>query len=144
MTLTIFNILAIYNSPTFFEITTTIDKEDNSTSYIITGTSLRKNFIYFSVYKVYCKIAFDLFAYVIMIVLNSFIITKIVHSSQFRKKVTKNEGEANISDGESLLNSRSKSMMSRNFSRAELYQRELKTRREMGKCYDFNFVYTCW
>jgi len=127
----------IYNSPTFFEITTARDNEDNST-YIITGTSLRKNFIYFSVYKVYCKIALDLFAYIMMIVLNSFIITKIVHSSQFRKKITKNEGEATTGDAESFLNNKSKSMVSRNASKGRLYQaeqdqREIKTRRELGK-----------
>ena len=132
----------IYNSPTFFEITTAIDKEDNST-YIITGTSLRKNFIYFSVYKVYCKIALDLFAYIMMIVLNFFIITKIVHSSQFRKKITKNEGEATTTDAESFLNDKSKSMMSRNMSKAEIYQREIKTRRELGKGFEFTFINRC-
>ena len=86
-----FLLTVIWNSPTFFEITTTVDGHDNST-YIITGTSLRKNFIYFSVYKIYCKIAIDLFAYVLMLVLNSFIIIKLVHSSRFRNKMTKNEG----------------------------------------------------
>ena len=113
----------------FFEITTVIDKEDNST-YIITGTSLRRNFIYFSVYKVYCKIAIDLFAYVMMIVLNSFIITKIVHSSQFRKKITRNEGKIKSTENESFLDGQAVSKMATN-------EEKIKIRKEMGR-----YIYT--
>ena len=119
----------VYNSPVFFEITTVIDKEDNST-YIITGTSLRRNFIYFSVYKVYCKIAIDLFAYVMMIVLNSFIITKIVHSSRFRKKITRNEGKIKSTENESFLDGQAVSKMATNEER-------IKIRKEMGR-----YIYT--
>ena len=131
-------LLVIYNFPTFFEITTAIDPENNST-YIITGTSLRQNFIYFSVYKVYCKIALDLIAYVVMLVLNSFIITKIVHSSKFRKKITKNEGEATNNDNEPFLRGRTITRRStaKSLKEEEMDRNDIKTRRELGKYNNF-------
>ena len=131
----------IYNFPTFFEITTAIDPENNST-YIITGTPLRQNFIYFSVYKVYCKLALDLIAYVVMLVLNSFIITKIVHSSNFRKKITKNEGEVTNNDNEPFI--KAKSIIRRSTAKSlkedDMARNDIKTKRELGKYYQL-FVY---
>ena len=66
--------LVFYNLPTFFEITTVKDPDTNAT--IIAGTSLRKNMLYFAIYKVYAKIAIDLFAYIVIIVLNTAIFIK--------------------------------------------------------------------
>ena len=80
-----------YNFPKFFELTTTTDPESNST--VIAVTQLRQNFVYFSVYSVYSKLAIDVFAYIMIVVLNSFIITKIVHSTRFRRRITENEGD---------------------------------------------------
>ena len=80
----------VYNSPKFWELTTYTDPETNTT--IITGTELRQNFYYLSIYTVYSKLIIDLIAYIMIVLLNSFIITKIVHSTRFRKKITKNEG----------------------------------------------------
>ena len=84
-----------YNFPKFFELTTTTDPETNST--VIAVTKLRQNFVYFSVYSVYSKLAIDVFAYIMIVVLNSFIITKIVHSTRFRRRITENEGETTTS-----------------------------------------------
>ena len=82
----IFSVL--YNFPTFFEITTVIDPETNST--VITGTSLRRNKVYFAIHKVYGKIAIDLIAYVLIIVLNTFIFVKMAHSTKLSKAPTGN------------------------------------------------------
>ena len=65
-----------------------IDPETNST--VITGTSLRRNKIYFAVHKVYGKIAIDLIAYVLIIVLNTFIFVKMAHSTRLSKAPTGN------------------------------------------------------
>ena len=80
-----------YNFPKFFELTTTTDPKTNTT--VIAVTKLRQNFVYFSVYSVYSKLAIDVFAYIMIVVLNSFIITKIVHSTRFRRRITENEGD---------------------------------------------------
>ena len=119
-----------------------IDQEDNST-YIITGTSLRQNFYYFSIYKVYCKIAIDVFAYIMIIVLNTFIVVKLVKSSRFRKNVAKNEGNAKRNtENETFLDlhvvSRKSSSNSRTATRtssdeAEVFDTEKKLRKETGK-----------
>ena len=119
-----------------------IDQEDNST-YIITGTSLRQNFYYFSIYKVYCKIAIDVFAYIMIIVLNTFIVVKLVKSSKFRKNVAKNEGTAKRNtENETFLDahvvSRKSSSNSRTATRtssdeAEVLDTEKKLRKETGK-----------
>ena len=81
-----FLLLVSYNFSTFFEITTIIDPETNST--VIAGTSLRRNEIYFAAHKVYAKILIDLFAYVVIIVLNTFIFIKIMHSTNLGKAPT--------------------------------------------------------
>ena len=131
--------------PAFFEITTAIDPENNST-YTITGTKLRQDFLYFSVYKVYCKIALDLIAYIIMLVLNSFIIAKIVHSSNFRKKITKNEGETANHDSEPFLRGKtiSRKLTSKSLKEDDTDRNDVKTRRELGNTqssiYDLRIV----
>ena len=89
----------LYNIPTFLEIKTTIDQANNST-FTITGTSLRQNFLYFSIYKVYCKIGMDVISYVMIIVLNSFIVVKIIKSSRFRQTIATNEGTPNTQNTE--------------------------------------------
>ena len=72
-----------------------------------------------------------MFAYVVMLVLNSFIITKIVHSSRFRKKITKNEGETTHTDSEPFIHGKS---ISRRLTRKTLKEDEVdtKTKRELG------------
>ena len=67
-----------------------------------------------------------------MLVLNSFIITKIVHSSRFRKKITKNEGETTNNDSEPFIHGKS---VSRRLTRKSLKDDgdDTKTRRELGK-----------
>ena len=73
----------LYNLPTFFEITTVVEEETNTTT--IKATSLRENKIYFAVHKVYLKIAIDLIAYVVIIVLNTFIFIRMAHSTRLSK-----------------------------------------------------------
>ena len=82
--ISIIYILVFYNLPTFFEITTVKDPETNTT--VIAGTSLRKNMLYFAIYKVYAKIAIDLFAYIVIIVLNTAIFIKMAQSASLSKK----------------------------------------------------------
>jgi hypothetical protein len=65
-----------------------MDPETNST--VITATSLRRNKVYFAVHKVYGKIAIDLIAYVLIIVLNTFIFVKMAHSTKLSKAPTGN------------------------------------------------------
>ena len=93
-------------------------------------------------YKVYCKLALDLIAYVVMLVLNSFIITKIVHSSNFRKKITKNEGEATNNDNEPFI--KAKSIIRRSTAKSlkedDMARNDIKTKRELGKYYQL-FVF---
>ena len=72
-----------YNLPTFFEITTVKDPVTNAT--IIAGTNLRKNKLYFAIHKVYAKIAIDLFAYIVIIVLNTWIFIKMAQSANLSK-----------------------------------------------------------
>ena len=131
----------LYNVPTFFEIKTTIDHENDST-YMITGTSLRQNFLYFSIYKVYGKMAIDVVSYIMIIVLNSFIVVKIVKSSKFRKKIAKNEGTATKTiTNETFLDGRDVSRKSSGNStnspnnspdKSTVLNTENKVRREMG------------
>ena len=59
------------------------------------GTALRNNDIYVSVYVVWSKLILtELVPYFTILILNSFIIVKIIKSARFRRKVIKNhEGE---------------------------------------------------
>ena len=110
---------------------------------MITGTSLRQNFLYFSIYKVYGKMAIDVVSYIMIIVLNSFIVVKIVKSSKFRKKIAKNEGTATKTiTNETFLDGREMSRKSSGNStnspnnspdKSTVLNTENKVRREMGK-----------
>lgn len=103
----------MYSFPTFFELTTATEPENNSTVYV--GTELRQNFVYFTVYKVYGKLVIDLFSYCIIIVLNSLIMRNTVRSTklvrnwtkQGMKKATKNEvfGNNTKDSAEEIVNS---------------------------------------
>ena len=60
------------------------------------ATSLRQNPIYTSVYVVWSKLILtDLVPYFIILVLNSFIVVKIVKSSKFRAKILESRNEHN-------------------------------------------------
>ena len=88
--------------PTFFEITTVMDPETNST--VITGTSLRRNKMYFAIHKVYGKIAIDLIAYILIIVLNTFIFIKMARSTKL-SKVPKRDNENSTVRRSSIVSS---------------------------------------
>ena len=64
------------------------------------ATTLRQDPIYTSVYVVWSKLILtDLVPYFIILVLNSFIVVKIVKSSKFRAKIleSRNEHQTNVS-----------------------------------------------
>ena len=65
-----------------------------SNETVIVGTAMRQNPIYTSVYVVWSKLIFtDLVPYFIILVLNSFIVVKIVNSSRFRAKILQARNE---------------------------------------------------
>ena len=84
----------VYNIPKFFEVHTVTDPETNETR--IEVTAMRNNPIYVSVYVVWGKLILtELVPYFTILILNSFIITKIIKSARFRSKVIKNhEGKS--------------------------------------------------
>lgn len=83
---------AAYNVPKFFEVTTTKDPVTNRT--VIVGTDLRHHPLYKTLYVVWSKLILtELFPYLAIVVLNSFIIVKIIQSARFRRKVLRNEGD---------------------------------------------------
>ena len=70
-----------YNIPKFFEITTILDPDTNNT--VIVGTEMRQNPLYMSYYLVWSKLILtELVPYVTILILNSFIVVKIVQSSK--------------------------------------------------------------
>jgi hypothetical protein len=70
-----------YNIPKFFEITTVQDPDTNNA--VIVGTELRQNPLYKSLYLVWSKLILtELVPYFTILVLNSFIVVKIVQSSK--------------------------------------------------------------
>jgi len=79
----------IYNIPKFFEVTTVVDPSTNDT--VVAPTSIRQNEIYVSVYVVWSKLILtELVPYFTILILNSFIVVKIVKSARFRRKVIRN------------------------------------------------------
>ena len=82
-----------------FQVTTKFNEATNETE--IVATSLRQDPIYTSVYVVWSKLILtDLVPYFIILVLNSFIVVKIVKSSKFRAKIleSRNEHQTNVSE----------------------------------------------
>ena len=72
-----------------------MDPQTNET--IIVGTAMRNNPYYASVYVVWSKLILtDLVPYFIIILLNSFIVVKILKSSQFRARIVRNRNEHQI------------------------------------------------
>jgi hypothetical protein len=70
-----------FNIPKFFEITTVVDPETNNTA--IVGTELRQNPLYMSIYLVWSKLILtELVPYFTILILNSFIVVKIIQSSR--------------------------------------------------------------
>ncbi|XP_059087651.1 FMRFamide receptor-like [Tigriopus californicus] len=75
-----------YNIPKFFEVTSVTDPETNLTS--IQGTALRLNSYYVSYYVFWSKFIFIEFVpYILIVIMNSFIVVKIIKSSRFRRKI---------------------------------------------------------
>ena len=71
-----------YNIPKFFEITTIVDPDTNHT--VIVGTEMRQNPIYMPYYLVWSKLILtELVPYFTILILNSFIIVKIIQSSRY-------------------------------------------------------------
>ena len=77
----------------YFQLTTELDPSTNET--VITTTELRRNPYYASGYVFWSKLIItDLIPYVIIIVLNSFIVVKILKSSRFRARIVRNRNES--------------------------------------------------
>ena len=76
----------------YFQLTTELDPSTNET--VITTTELRRNPYYASGYVFWSKLIItDLIPYVIIIVLNSFIVVKILKSSRFRASIVRNRND---------------------------------------------------
>ena len=72
-----------------------VDPYTNET--VIVGTEMRQNPIYTQVYVVWSKLILtDLVPYFVIMVLNSFIVVKIVKSSRFRAKILRNRNERSL------------------------------------------------
>jgi hypothetical protein len=70
-----------FNIPKFFEIKAVVDTETNMT--VIVGTEMRQNPLYMSIYLVWSKLILtELVPYFTILILNSFIVVKIVQSSR--------------------------------------------------------------
>jgi membrane-bound ClpP family serine protease len=81
------------------QVTTTVDPYTNET--IIVGTAMRANPIYKSVYVVWSKLVLtDLVPYFIIVVLNSFIVVKIIKSSRFRARILNTRNERQLQQGD--------------------------------------------
>lgn len=79
----------------FCKVTTMVDPYTNET--VIVGTEMRQNPIYTQVYVVWSKLILtDLVPYFVIMVLNSFIVVKIVKSSRFRAKILRNRNERSL------------------------------------------------
>lgn len=84
----------LYNIPKYFELQTAVDESTNQT--VIVGTALRTNPHYRTFYVFWSKFLFiELFPYLLIVILNSFILVKIVKSSKFRKKIMRNGNNRN-------------------------------------------------
>ncbi len=82
---TIFTI--VFNFPKFFEISCSRDADTNK--IVVSGSEMRQNHLYVTFYVVWGKlIVTDLMPYTVIVILNSFIISKIIKSSRFRSRVT--------------------------------------------------------
>ena len=82
---TIFTI--VFNFPKFFEISCSRDPETNR--IVVSGTEMRRNHLYVTFYVVWGKLVVtDILPYTAIVILNSFIISKIIKSSRFRSRVT--------------------------------------------------------
>lgn len=78
-----------YNLPKFFELKTYTDPETGLTS--IRASGLRQNAVYRSAYVFWSKfLLIELIPYILVVIMNSFIIVKIVKSSRFRQKIMHN------------------------------------------------------
>lgn len=76
----------LYNIPKYFELTTEVDAKTNETA--ATATELRANPHYKHYYIFWSKfLLIELFPYLLILVLNSFILVKILKSSKFRKRI---------------------------------------------------------
>ena len=79
----------VYNLPKFFELSTVVDPSTNAT--VITASGLRENPVYRTVYFFWSKfLLIEVIPYVLVVIMNSFIIFKIVQSSRFRQKIVAN------------------------------------------------------
>ncbi|CAM6054402.1 unnamed protein product [Sphagnum tenellum] len=106
-----------YNVPKFFELTTQVDPVTNET--FVTGSSLRKNPHYVSIYIFWSKfVLIELLPYLTIIVLNSFIVVKIVRSSRFRLRMMGNARREAVEM--ELLSSGGESVFKRSLSRSRV------------------------